>query len=366
MSYLCVFLSFFSSLFLALLIIPKILFIAVKHSLFDTVNDRKIHAGNVPRIGGVSFIPCILVSITFVLGIYYMNTDFNLGDLYFNNSEFYLLICALLLLYIGGIKDDLVGLRHYYKFYLQVISSVIIVFSGLFINNLYGFLGIWTISPFVGIPLTVFIIIFIINSINFIDGMDGLASGLSIFALCVYGTLFMFHDLWFYTMLAFSTIGVLIPFFCYNVFGNAKRHNKLFMGDSGSLTLGLILAFLAIRYCRHIPSNFEPFNNIVVIAFSPIIIPILDITNVIFIRLVSKKNLFVADNNHIHHKLLNLGLSKSVSLMLLLLLNGAICLFNFIIMKYLNGAIILLIDFILWAAINYYILIKRKKNVVNQ
>ena len=351
-------------MFLAMLVIPRILVIAAKHSLYDIPDKRKTHAGPIPRIGGVSFIPCILFSMMFVLGIFNMLADgTDVSSYYPNYSELNLFFCGLLLLYLGGVKDDLVGMRYLAKFAIQVTVSLIIVFSGLYINNFYGLLNVYEISPWVGVPLTVLLLVFIINAMNLIDGMDGLASGLSILALCIYGTLFLLHGTWYYSVLAFSTIGVLIPFFYYNVFGSARRGRKLFMGDSGSLTLGLILGFLAVRYAYYSPETVKPLGNTLVIAITPILIPMLDVTRVILSRLKRHKHLFKADRSHIHHKLMDMGLGKLTALITLLFISSGFCLINFILIRFLDSFIIFIIDITLWVLINIYFtsLIKKRK-----
>ena len=365
MNVLLVVFSFLISMILAMLVIPRILVIAAKHSLYDIPDKRKTHTGAVPRIGGVSFIPCILISVMFVLGIFYMFSDkIDVNGYYPNISELYIFFCGLLLLYLGGVKDDLVAMRYLAKFAIQLIVSLLIVFSGLYINNFYGFLNIYEIPLWIGVPLTVIVIIFIINAMNLIDGMDGLASGISIFALCVYGTLFMLHGLWYYSALAFSTVGVLIPFFFYNVFGNVKRGRKLFMGDSGSLSLGLILGFLAIRYVHYNPELIKPIGNSLVIAVSPILIPMLDVIRVILSRAKRRVHLFKADRSHIHHKLMDMGLGKMTALVTLLFICAGFCVINFILMKFINSFFIFTIDIAIWTFINiYFSSLVKKRNL---
>ena len=355
MSYLFVGCSFLISMLLAMLVIPKILVIAAEHSLYDIPNKRKTHIGPIPRIGGVSFIPCILISIMFVFGIFYMFADkIGMNYYYPDIAELCFFICGLLLLYLGGVKDDLVGMRYSYKFIIQVAISLVIVFSGLYINNLYGIFNIYEISPWIGMPLTVVLFVFIINAMNLIDGMDGLASGISIFALCVYGTLFLLHGVWYYSVLAFSTIGVLIPFFYYNVFGNVSKGRKLFMGDSGSLTLGLILGFLAIRYAHYNPIIIIPIENALIIAFSPILIPMLDVTRVILSRVKRHKHLFKPDRSHIHHKLMDMGFNHYTALAILLLISSGFCMINFILIRFWGSLLIISVDIALWVFINMF------------
>jgi UDP-N-acetylmuramyl pentapeptide phosphotransferase/UDP-N-acetylglucosamine-1-phosphate transferase len=346
---------------LATLVFPRILVIAVKYSLYDVPNERKTHKEAIPRIGGVSFVPCILFAMMFTLGIFYLYPDVTKSRGYDpNHSELYLFFCGLILLYLAGVKDDLVGLRYRHKFTIQIISSLLIVFSGLYINNFYGFLGIHHLTPWIGVPLTVIVLVFIINAINLIDGIDGLASGLSIFALCIYGTLFLLHGLWSYAILAFGTVGVLTPFFYYNVYGNAKKGSKLFMGDSGSLTLGFILGFLAVRYACYRPEVIRPIGNMLVFAVSPILIPMLDVMRVILVRLKKRKHLFKADRNHIHHKLMDTGTDESTALVVLFVINGGFCIINFALINDLNITFIFLIDIVLWAMLVFYFTYRAK------
>lgn len=355
MSYLLVILSFVTSAILSMLVIPRILVIAIKHSLYDIPDERKTHTGAIPRIGGVSFIPCTLFAMLFALGVFDMFAEGTSTHGYYPNiSEFSLFFCGLVLLYLGGVKDDLVGMRYRHKFAIQVISSLLIVFSGLYINNFYGLLGIHEVSPWIGIPLTLLVLVYVVNAMNLIDGMDGLASGISIFALCVYGTLFLLHGLWFYAVLAFSTVGVLIPFFYYNVFGNARKGRKLFMGDSGSLTLGLILGFLAVRYAHCSPDVMKPLANTLVIAVSPILVPMLDVMRVILVRARNGKHLFHADRSHIHHKLMDMGMGKSTALVVLLCMSSGLCVINFTLLNFLNSLFIFIIDIVLWSSVNLY------------
>lgn len=155
---------------------------------------------------------------------------------------------------------------------IQLICACLFPISGLWINDFYGLFGIYQLSAWFGIPFTILTVIFITNAINLIDGIDGLASGLSSAALLVLGFLFIDKGLWIYSMLAFSTFGVLVPFFYYNVFGSAEHARKIFMGDTGSLTLGYILSFLAIKYSQS--TNLIPeTQGAIVIAFSTLIVP---------------------------------------------------------------------------------------------
>lgn len=357
-----VMMAFIVSAVLAMIVIPRLLVIAKEHSLYDVHDKRKTHVGAVPRIGGVSFVPGILLSMMLTFSMFFIYADSHTSQtLYPTIPYFFLFICGLLLLYLGGIKDDLVGMEYHYKFMIQVIASVFVVCSGLQINNLFGLFGIYELSPWIGMPLTVLALVFIINAMNLIDGMDGLASGISIFALSIYGMLFLTHGLWVYAVLAYSTVGVLAPFFYYNVFGQAQHGSKLFMGDSGSLTLGLILGYLAIRYLSVEQGFYNVEHSTLVVALSPLLLPALDVLRVILYRARHGKGLFEADRSHIYHKLLDMGLSSSIAL--IFLVSGAItfCFMNFVLMRFMGAMYVFLTDIILWSALNIYISRKTKK-----
>jgi UDP-N-acetylmuramyl pentapeptide phosphotransferase/UDP-N-acetylglucosamine-1-phosphate transferase len=186
--------------------------------------------------------------------------------------------------------------------------------------------------------------------------------------LCIYGMVFQMHGLWFYAILAFSTVGVLVPFFYYNVFGNAKRGKKLFMGDSGSQCLGLILGFLAIRYAYYMPDLYFPLENTLLIAVSPILIPMLDVVRVMIVRAREGKSMFEADRKHIHHKLMDAGLANSISLIIILSTGLFFCVINYAMTPFLLTEVIVLIDISLWFLLNEYInyLVRKRQAVLNQ
>lgn len=352
MAYLLTTLSLVLSILLSALIIPRILVVAYRKRLFDIPNERKVHDGIIPRLGGISFVPTILFSLSFVTGLRYL-VGFEIVEnrLHFIIPEFFFLICGLTLLYLSGIKDDLVGLRYRTKFFIQVIAASMFPLAGLWINNLYGVVGIHELSPYIGIPFTILITVFIINAINLIDGIDGLASGLSIIALSILGSLYLYYSQWVYAMFAFSALGTLLPFFYYNVFGRADRCTKIFMGDTGSLTLGYILAFLAISYATVNPTIHPYSEGTIMIAFSPLIVPAFDVLRVMLIRAQNHKSLFIADRNHIHHKCLDAGLTSKKAVVCILGLACVFCVLNMTLINMVNNNLILFMDILLWSAL---------------
>jgi UDP-N-acetylmuramyl pentapeptide phosphotransferase/UDP-N-acetylglucosamine-1-phosphate transferase len=355
MAYLLIILSLLISIILSALIIPRILVVAFRKRLFDIPDERKVHSGIIPRLGGISFVPTILFSLAFTTGLRYLiGYEIPANRLHFIIPEFYFLICGLTLLYLSGIKDDLVGLRYRSKFVIQIIAASLIPLSGLWINNLYGLFGIDELTPWLGIPFTILLTVFIVNAINLIDGIDGLASGLSSISLLTLGSLYIYYDQWIYAMLAFSTLGVLLPFFYYNVFGKVNRCKKIFMGDTGSLTLGYILAFLAIAYANNNPERAPYSEGAIVVAFSTLIVPMFDVIRVILVRARNHKSLFNADRNHIHHKFLDMGFSSRKAMIYILAIALFFSSLNIILIYVMDNNILLLSDIVAWISLNIW------------
>ena len=355
MAYLLIILSLLISIILSALIIPRILVVAFRKRLFDIPDERKVHSGIIPRLGGISFVPTILFSLAFTTGLRYLiGYEIAIDSLHFIVPEFYFLVCGLTLLYLSGIKDDLVGLRYRSKFVIQIIAASLIPLSGLWINNLYGLFGIDELTPWLGIPFTILLTVFIVNAINLIDGIDGLASGLSSISLLTLGSLYIYYDQWIYAMLAFSTLGVLLPFFYYNVFGKVNRCKKIFMGDTGSLTLGYILAFLAIAYANNNPERAPYSEGAIVVAFSTLIVPMFDVIRVILVRARNHKSLFNADRNHIHHKFLDMGFSSRKAMIYILAIALFFSSLNIILIYVMDNNILLLSDIVAWISLNIW------------
>lgn len=227
---------------------------------------RKLHTAHIPRLGGIAFFPCITITVSLVIIGHNQWMGSNMLDVDLTN-RLLSVFCGLFLLYLTGMMDDLIGVRYRSKFLIQILCGILLVASGLCFDNLYGLFGIEAMPYYIGAPFTVFIIVYILNAINLIDGIDGLASGLSIIAFFAFGCMFIRLQWWMYAFICLATIGVLLPFFYYNVYGNVHRGRKIFMGDTGSLTIGMLLAVMALR--EHVrPREGKTFPGAVVIAFS--------------------------------------------------------------------------------------------------
>ncbi|HBO10205.1 MAG TPA: undecaprenyl-phosphate alpha-N-acetylglucosaminyl 1-phosphate transferase, partial [Barnesiella sp.] len=249
------------------------------------------------------------------------------------------------------------------KFIVQIFCAILLVSSGLWINNLYGIFGIYELPPVVGLPFTVFTIVFITNAINLIDGIDGLASGLSGIALLFFTILFIYQREWLYAALAIVTLGTIIPFFYYNVFGNPNRGRKIFMGDTGSLTIGFVLSILAIRLSMYDNSVSYHIPDVIVVAFSLLITPVFDVVRVILHRARFGKNIFRPDKNHIHHKFLALGFSHRAAMITILLISAGFAAMNLLLLTHVNINLLLFLDIFIWTIMQLYLTKKINKKV---
>ena len=321
--------GFLFAVSLGMVIIPRILVISHKKRLYDVPDARKVHTMPVPRLGGLSFFPVILMSMFLVIGFRLYFWDVNVSGLSFNMLyEYLFLFVGMTLLYLVGVCDDLVGVGYRYKFAVQIAAAFLLVLSGNWFDSFGGLFGIYSVPVWVGGPFTVFIVVYITNAINLIDGIDGLASGLCCIALSVLSVIFFLRGQYVYALLAVCTLGILMPFWCYNVFGNANRGHKLFMGDAGSLTLGYVISFLIIH--MSVTNEVSPTlsNPYMVIAFSTVLVPLLDVIRVVLHRLREHKNPFLPDKNHFHHKLLRTGMRVRMVMVCIIAISAFFILLN--------------------------------------
>ena len=358
---------FVMSLVFVAIVIPAIVSVADKIHLYDVQDGRKVHQGEVPRLGGISFLPAILFTLLTVLAIMTRFLPESIHVMYAPITEIMMAAAGCVLLYLVGIMDDVIGVSFKSKFIVQFLAAILLCCSGLYVSDLHGVFGIHAISPFVGVPLTVLIVVFIINSINLIDGIDGLASGLCIFSIL--GFAFMFHRL---TMamnlvLAMSMLGVLVMFYLYNTLGKRGK-TKIFMGDTGSLTMGFLLAFFTIELCCFkwervdlaLINETEPFytgDQLFVYGISLVIIPVLDVFRVFYSRIRDGKSPFKPDKRHIHHKFLAMGFSMRRARWSIFAMSFVLCALNVLMSFFLcwNINLIILVDLILWVAFNLFI-----------
>jgi UDP-N-acetylmuramyl pentapeptide phosphotransferase/UDP-N-acetylglucosamine-1-phosphate transferase len=284
-----------------LFLIPPIVKIANQKQLFDMPDQRKKHDNPIPALGGIGF----FVSFWLV--------TFGMGELAFLAEIRYLLIGSILLLMVG-IQDDLIGTKSTTKFIWQIGIGCILYYAGFRIEGFYGLFGWGEIPTVVSFFLTIITTAFIINAFNLIDGINGLAGSLGLTGAVGFGILFWQHGLLEWAFMAAVLVGVLLGFLKYN-FGKAD----IFMGDNGSMFLGLIMSAFFMKYINITPPNSE--ISPLLIALSLIIIPVFDLMRVFTYRILKGQSPFTADRSHIHHILQEMGKSHAWVVRVLLTIN---------------------------------------------
>jgi len=275
------------------LAIPVVLQIAEKKKLYDVPDERKVHNYPVPSLGGVGIFGGFLLAALLSIQGYI-------------NPEFQYFFAAALVIFFLGLKDDLLVLSATKKFIGQVIAaSILIHLGGIRIESMFGLFGFEQVPEAFGLALSYLTIIVVINSFNLIDGVDGLASSLGILTTTIFGIYFFAIQQQAYALFAFAMTGSLIAFLIFN-----HHPAKIFMGDSGSLMIGLINAILVVKFINlaDAPYVAVPIQSAVAVGFAILIVPLLDTLRVFSIRIFNGRSPFTPDRNHIHHLLLDRGL----------------------------------------------------------
>ena len=286
------------ALILNLIITPFLISLSHKKKWYDITNDRKIHRGNIPRIGGVGiFISFLLAVFLFVVICKYANIKLNTISKYHHLA----LSAGFLVITFLGITDDFFGIKAWHKLLIQLAAAFTVSFGGFNLEFLYvPFLGYDIPLGFFSHIITAFWIISLCNAINLMDGMDGLAGGIVLIASFFYGIIFFISQNYTAAGLSFALFGTVLGFLVFN-FPPAK----IFMGDSGSLLLGFCLAVIPL-----INSKGGGSSQTILMPLIVLIIPAMDMIAAILRRL--RRNLSIAspDREHIHHKLIDFGVSQ--------------------------------------------------------
>ena len=316
-------LSFFFALLITNFSVPPIVRLAKAtkaKELSSLPNVRTSHTNATPTLGGVAiFIGFILPALLFSS---YYETMYGLR----------FITAGCMVIFFSGLKDDIFSISVYSKLLAQIASVVILIgFADIRFTNLHGFLDIYEINDYWSIIVTTFVVVVIVNAFNLIDGIDGLASAVGIICAFSFGVWFYFSKQFQYAIFSFALIGALFGFIRYNLFGKSF---KIFMGDSGSLLIGFIIAVLVIRFNEaniYISDSYElntifgiftmplKIDSAPAVSIGVLMIPLFDTLRVFIVRIARKKSPFKADRGHIHHKFIDLGFShKKVTLILVL------------------------------------------------
>lgn len=301
-------LIFLIAFVVSLIAIPSIIKVAKEKSLYDRpIENRKIHTDSIPNLGGVAIF----------LGFYFSVLMFRILC---DSTELSALCAASVLLFFVALKDDLISTAPKIRLFYQFIIALIIVWvGGIFFQNIPFFEADHALSRITNMIASLVFIVAIINAYNFIDGIDGLAGSLAVFGLLVFGFVFFEYGELSYAYLSLALAGSTLGFLLFNI-----HPAKIFMGDIGSMLLGVFMAVMAIKLANMEPLRLGliPIRHPASLSMAILIIPVMDMLTVIIIRLYLRLSPFNADKRHTHHRLLGLGLNQHGVTLSLLLFNA--------------------------------------------
>ena len=346
------YLSFFLAFGITYFSIPAIIRLSLVKKLYDLPDHRKQHGARISSLGGMAIFGGLIISFVFC-------------SAHLVNPALNSVLVALFILFITGVKDDLYPLVPYKKLLGQLLAVGVLIFQGnVRLSSFYGLFGINELPYEVSVLLSAIFFLGIINSFNFIDGINGLSSGLGFLVSLVYAFLFYYLQENLFLVLALSIAGAQLAFLRYNLF-NAR----IFMGDSGSLILGFLVALQTIYFLQaNEQAEVVLLRKIdaLVFALSIIIIPVMDTVRVVLWRIfVLKRSPFAADRNHIHHALLDIGLSHAQATFWLVGVNALIIILTYWANQYIRASlllVLLVLISLLLAQIPFYIKRKQKKS----
>jgi UDP-N-acetylmuramyl pentapeptide phosphotransferase/UDP-N-acetylglucosamine-1-phosphate transferase len=294
--------------------IPVLIRVAELKHLYDEPDERKSHKLRIPTLGGIAFFSGFIIASAVCVPV--------LAD-----SPFQYMIAAFLVIFMVGMKDDVVGLSPLKKLIGQLVASFAVIYLGnLQITGMYGFLGIGMLASHFSLLLTYFTFLVIINAFNLIDGVDGLAGSIGMLVSGVLGTYFLYTGDLLYAVMGFAMSGGLAAFLIFNI-----SPARIFMGDTGSLMIGLVNAILIVKFIEAAgnPAGKLPIESVPAVAFAILILPLFDTLRVFAIRMSQGRSPFAADRNHIHHYFLELGLTHKQTTLVSVTVNAMYIAFAF-------------------------------------
>ena len=323
-TYLMLLAAFLSAALLTSVGLPLIVRACRTLGYYDMPDVRKVHQIPVPRLGGLVFMPAAMLGLIVASVVFFITK----GEKFSFGISTLAMAVGGMMVYVIGVLDDRYGIKASWKFVIQCIAALVMPLCNLLITDLGGLFGLHEIPFLLGYVLTVVLIITIVNAINLIDGIDGLASGLCILILSAYAVLFYRAQMLVIASLCVAVVGSLVMFWLYNVFGKAGGM-KIFMGDAGSLFLGYVCAYMGIKSMMRPIAPVDCGEEQMLISFSLLLIPVLDVVRVTLQRMLTGHGIFVADKIHIHHMLMRAGLSMHGALASILSLFVLICIINY-------------------------------------
>ncbi len=334
--------------------IPPLINVIHEKKLYAVPNGRTSHEKVTPTLGGLAIFSGFMISSMVFVKISQI-------------PYIQYILAATIIIFFIGLKDDINGLSPLKKFLGEIIAAGIIIDLGdIRITHLYGFAGMTTLNIATSDFLSLFIIVAIINAVNLIDGIDGLASGVGILSSVAFGTWFYLIGEYQLAIMAVAITGALLAFFRYNFF-NSKKY-KIFMGDIGSLMLGFILSIFAIKFneLNIMLDHASPYfiKAAPSVSIGILILPVFDTVRVMLIRMAKGQSPFHADKRHVHHYLLELTGNHKKATLILLITNLGFIILSFVLknLSVLYLAEILTFMAIILSFIPYYMVRQRRKN----
>lgn len=323
--------SLIGSFLLTFYLIPKIIRVVNHKELMDHPNARSSHKQLTPTFGGISFYVVLILALLF-FGKHVDDENISLN-----------IIGGITILLFTGLKDDLVVISNFSKLIGQISAVCVFLFLTDYMDlNFFGAFGLGEMSGVFGFGFMLLVMLSIINSFNLIDGIDGLAASVGVITLSLFGIIYYHIGETLFSVISFSLVGALIAFLRFNF----SKEKKIFMGDTGSLILGFIVAVMSVKFLSLEVADYEvlsiaPQNAIFILA-AILVFPFFDMLRVFILRILNKKNPLLADKNHTHHILLNLGNSHTKSSALIVVSSIVITVLLFIASTQINNSWLLL------------------------
>ena len=342
--------AFLTAYLVSFFSIPSIIKVAHLKNLCDEPDERRAHQGRIPTLGGLGIFAGLMFAVTFWL-------PFEADTL----KRMQYILSAYLVIFLIGAKDDIVSLSPKKKLIGQLLAALILVWKAdIYLTSFYGIFGIYDIPYALGIALTIFVMLLIINAFNLIDGINGLAGSIGMITATTFGYWFYAYGDPALAIMAFGVVGALLAFLHYNI-----SPARIFMGDTGSLLLGLNIAVLSIVFIES--NKVETAEGFIhaspAVAVAIMIIPLFDTLRVFVLRAMKRKSPFSPDKTHIHHMLLSLGLSHIQSTLVLCAVNIIFIVFAFLLQGL--GALWLMIAIFilasLFTSLAYYLVRKKER-----
>ncbi|MBS1652536.1 MAG: undecaprenyl/decaprenyl-phosphate alpha-N-acetylglucosaminyl 1-phosphate transferase [Bacteroidetes bacterium] len=305
---------FFTAFVVVLYSTPALIKVAILKRLFDSpTEERKVHTRSIPTIGGI----IIFAGTLFSFSLWYnVGESSNYLKMLQSLKEFKLIIACSLILFFVGVKDDIIGTAPVKKLFAHVLVALILVLMGdIRVTGLHGIFGVDEIPQWASVFLSIFTYVVVVNAFNLIDGVDGLAAGIGCLASIIFGIWFIFANEYPYAALAFALAGALFGFLIFNF-----MPAKIFMGDSGSLIIGLLICVMAIKLIEYPIADLK--GNMIylskpVYVIAALVYPLLDTLRVFIIRALKGQSPFTADKNHLHHLILACGYNHAKTVIII-------------------------------------------------